>query len=215
MTAPPGRRTLAVAAVLAAVTAGTGCTGGNAKGGAFRPSGQAATPSPSVAGEVARFPFAPDTQVVFETPAPADAVQTRVYADFRYLFAAYYYAGQVQGRDHRYEDRLVGTERSVFAGTLTKLAGDHKAPWGTVRFFDTQVTAVYGAGAAVETCVDESRFGTKDARSGKPDAGSTPSAKKSLYRIRAGMQRGGDGVWRLVSYETDKLPDPLAKGCQQ
>lgn len=211
MTAPPVRRTLAVVAVLAAAT---GCTG-NAKGGAFRPSGQAVTPSPSAAREVARFPFAPDTQVVFETPAPADTVQARVYADFRYLFAAYYYAGQVQGRDHRYEDRLVGTERSVFVGTLTKLADDHKAPWGTVRFFDTQVTAVYGAGAAVETCVDESRFGTKDARTGKPDARSTPSTKKARYRIRAGMQRDGDGVWRLVSYETDKLPDPMAKGCQQ
>jgi hypothetical protein len=208
----PGWRTLAVAIVLAAVAA---CSG-EAKGGAFRPSGRAGTPSPSVAGEVAQFPFARDTRVLFETPAPADAVRARVYADFRYLFAAYYYAGQAQGQDHRYEDRLLGTERSVFAGTLAELVDDHKAPWGTVRFFDTQVTAVYNdTGAAVETCVDESRFGTKDARSGKPDAGSTPSAKKAFFKIRAGMQRAGDGVWRLVSYETDKLPDPAAKGCQQ
>lgn len=216
MTAPPGRRALAAAAVLAiGLAAVSGCTGGNAKGGTFRPSGQAVTPSPSVAGEVARFPFTPDTKVIFETPAPADTAQARVYADFRYLFAAYYYAVQAQGQDHRYEDRLLGTERSLFAGSVAKLVDDHRVPWGTVRFFDTQVTAVYGAGAAVETCVDASRFGTKDARSGKPDPGSTPSTKKAFYRIRAGMQRGGDGVWRLVSYETDKRPDPMAKGCQQ
>jgi hypothetical protein len=29
------------------------------------------------------------------------------------------------------------------------------------------------------------------------------------------MQHGDDGVWRLVSYETGKLPDPEAKGCQR
>lgn len=87
---------------------------------------------------------------------------------------------------------------------------------GTIRFFDTEVTAVYnGTGAAVESCVDESRFGTKDARSGRPDAGSTPSTKKAVFKIRTGMQRGDDGVWRLASYETDKLPDPAAKECRQ
>jgi hypothetical protein len=213
MTVPFRRRTVAAAIILAAVA---GCTGGKAKGGAFHPSGRAVTPSPSVVGEVAQFPFARDIQVLFEAPAPADTVRARVYADFRYLFAAYYYAGQTEGQDRRYEDRLLGTERSVFAGPLAKMVDDHKAPWGTVRFFDTQVTAVYNnTGAAVETCVDESRFGTKDAQSGKPDAGSTPSTKKAFFKIRAGMQRGGDGVWRLVSYETDKLPDPAAKGCQQ
>ena len=196
MKAVPGRRTLAVATVLVAVT---GCTTGKAKGGSFRPSGRAVTPSPSAVSEVAQFPFAPDTQVVFESPAPSDATRARVYADFRYLFAAYYYVGQTQGQDHRYEDRLLGTERSVFVDTLTKLIDDHKAPWGTIRFFSTQVTAVYGKGAAVETCVDESKFGTKDAQSGEPESGSPPSAEKAVFKIRAGMQHGDDGVWRLVS----------------
>jgi hypothetical protein len=208
----PARRTVAAAIVLAAVG---GCgTGGHT--GAFHPAGRAGAPSPSAAPEVAEFPFSPDTQVVFESQAPSDPVRARVYADFRYLFAAYYYAGQAQGRDHRYEDRLLGTERSVFTRTLARMVDDHKAPWGTIRFFDTAVTAVYnGTGAALETCVDESRFGTKDARSGRPDADSTPSAKKAVYKIRAGMQRGDDGVWRLASYETDKLPDPVAKECRR
>ena len=209
---PTGRRTLATAIVAAAVS---GCTTGGHTG-AFHPTGRPGAPSPSAAPEVATFPFSPDTQVVFESQAPSDTVRARVYADFRYLFAAYYYAGQAQGQDHRYEDRLLGTERSVFMGTLAGMVDDHKAPWGTIRFFDTEVTAVYnGTGAAVESCVDESRFGTKDARSGRPDAGSTPSAKKAVFKIRAGMQRGDDGVWRLVSYETDKLPDPAAKECRQ
>lgn len=215
MTAPAGRRTVVVVSLSAALIAMAGCTQGKAKEGGFHPSGRAVTPAPSTTGEAARFPFASDTQVVFETAAPADAVKARVYADFQCFFAAYYYAGQAQGQDHRYEDRVLGTERSVFTGTLAKLVDDHKAPWGTIRYFDTQVTAVYGAGAAVETCVDESRFGTKDARSGKPDAGSTPSAKKAFSKTRAGMQRGDDGVWRLVSYETYELPDSMAKGCQQ
>jgi hypothetical protein len=183
---------------------------------AAAPSSPSRTPTASPTGptKAVPFPFASDLRVIFESAPPKSATGARVYADFKYLLNAYYYAGQTQGQDHRYEDRLLGEERGVFINTLTPILAKHLAPWGTIRYFKTRVTGLYGRGAALETCVDETKFGTKDVRTGKPDPKSLPSAKKARYKMIAGMQRGGDGVWRLVSYQTDKLPDRAAEACQ-
>jgi hypothetical protein len=205
-----GRRTLAVAGVLVTVT---GCTG-NAKGGSFRPSDSGVVSSSSAPAGTAQFPFPDRTRVVFETPVPPDATQARVFTDYEYVMSAYYYAAQTQGKDRRYLDRILGAQRAGFAGSIDALIKAHKAPLGTLRFFNTRVPAVYGRGASVETCVDESRFGGEDARTGKPLSGSTPGPVNAFYKQRTGMQRGDDGTWRLVDYETDLLPDPRAKECQ-
>lgn len=183
-------------AVVLMVLALAGCAG--PQRGTFRPAGGVVPESSSPPGPTG------DLRVVFASPRPADPVDAGVYDDFALMFRAYYSA--IRLHDSAYADRVLDTERPVFAAALDRLARRHAVPDGTIRFFATRVTAVYGPGAEVQTCVDESHLTLRDERTGHV----LPPDRSPRYTIRAGMRRGPDETWRLAVYETDHT----SRSCQ-
>ncbi|WP_093169858.1 hypothetical protein [Sinosporangium album] len=133
-------------------------------------------------------------------------------------------------------DYIVGVRRAVAGDTTTDYrtlvqddASRHALAWvdtfrrdghslqGHIRIYRPAVKAVVGAGAEVSACVDESGAELIDARTRKalPDQPAWTRSPDGIYAQMAGVRRGDDGVWRVISLQHAQQPQDPAKECLQ
>ncbi len=209
------RLPLAMTFALAMLLPVAGCGGTPDSGAAVRPAGTA-VPNPAPGNEAkAAFRFPADIKIVFASPKPADTKHARIISDFEYVYQGYYYALHTRGKDRRFFQRMEHEALFNFSKTFDEAVKAKYSVVGTLRFFNTRVASTSGTrGAAVESCIDESQWRTKNLRTGK----TAPTAKRPdrrYYKVTAAMRRGDDGLWRMFDFSTYHLPDARAKECQQ
>jgi hypothetical protein len=200
---------VAIAALLPLTACGSG--DGNA---ATAPTGRA-VPGPAARDATpAPFPFPADIKIVFESPKPAEATRAAIIGGFEYVYQGYYYGLHTRGKDRRFFKRMQHEALFGFSKTFDASVRRGDTVTGTLRFFNTQVSAISGnRGAAVASCVDETQWRMKNLRTKKIIP--TLPENRRHYQVTAAMRRGDDGVWRMFDFTTYYLPDSRAKECQQ
>ncbi|MBB2909638.1 hypothetical protein FHS43_000884 [Streptosporangium becharense] len=201
--ASPPARPFTPADLPAETSAGQASPGGTPGAGddASRPGGGPRTETVRVA---------PGLRLVVEWPAAPDADTAAMIGAFRDYFAGTLRAVASGGDDTAYR-RLVEGEASRHAYSwVQEFLDEGRSLRGTMRLYALNVSAVVGAGAQLDMCVDQARLSLLDSATGREI---TWGDKGEPFLQAAGMRRYDGGVWKIKALRHAVLPSERAKGC--
>lgn len=158
-----------------------------------------------------------ELQVRVERPTTSNPGQIGMFTAIEEFYTGSWRAVVTRGRDLSYlADLEVDVGRKSYEWVREFL--DEKASVrGTARLYGLTVSAVSGAGAQVDVCVDESGLRLVDAATGRPvtrqPAWTRPP--QSAYQYIAAVRKEDDGTWRIRALQHAVHPHERARACRR
>jgi hypothetical protein len=156
------------------------------------------------------FRFPAGVSIQFTTPLPAGSPDRAIVAGYRAYVLALWAAVLSHGQDTAFQHLAGGNARAFVLRETRYYAARGQTVRGTIRYFDTTVTAVYfGRGANVTSCVDASGFRGVNTRTGATTGPVFPH-RYARYLEDVAEARAPDGAWPVR--HTEAFPASTAEG---